>query len=530
MTPDKAKAAARAALAKLRASDPLLAFKPSVNQEAFLKSKALFRLIIGGNRSGKTTTALADLAMRARGIHPHHKWFGPIRVFCFTVGRSQAATVTGRKLFEKSEFPGEIGQFPMIPASEMDGPVGSVTYGGTSIPLFAKLKNGSEFHFGWAGQAEAAKRFQGGQWDYVHFDESSCEGQLLVEAHARTMDARADASRPGAGGIVWSATGTEADANFERFHRSCEDKDEGHALFRIGRDENPAISKKVRDQFASVLTAAESRIRNDGTATAASELAIYGRQWSDARHMRASDYVPKATDNLWACYDPGGAGSSGHNTGILLCAVGATNPRKLRHWAFILQTRLTLDDEVDMLREKLKGRPLECFVYDIAAHKTEKSGLSVKNQLREKMEAAGIVIHQGMVAGRNRHIDGIKIVREYLDPAPWQRSVEPLIEFSPSDDSGGQIIRAQMRSYRSHEAGKFQGAGGVVKKDDEAPDCVRYLCTVRPMYNPEHPCGFPRSANGSEEDHIVSVMRARSAAIAARSGAGKNRALTVSLW
>lgn len=527
MTPDKAKAA----LEKLKASDPLLALKTSPTQAAFLKSKALFRLIIGGNRSGKTTIALADLAMRARGIHPTAKWFGPIRIFCFTVGRSQAATVTGRKLFEKSEFPGALGQFPMIPANEMAGPVGTVTYGGTQIPMTAKLKNGSEFHFGWAGQAEAAKRFQGGQWDWVHFDESSCEGKLLAEAYARTMDARSDATRPGSGGIIWSATGTEADENFERFHRSCQDKSEDHGIFKIGRDENPAISKKVRDQFASVLTAAESRIRNDGTSTAASELAIYGRQWQDSRHMRVSDYTPGPTDNLWACYDPGGAGSSGHNTGILLCAINAQNPRKLRHFDFILQTRLTLDDEVDMLREKLKGRPLEGFVYDIAAHKTEKSGLSVKNQLVAKMELAGIVIHRGMIPGRNRHIDGIKIVREYLDPAPWQRNVEPLIEFSPSDASGGQVIRAQMRAYRSHEAGKYQGAGGVVKKDDEAPDCVRYLCTIRPAYNPEHPCGYARSSNGaSEEDHVAAIIRARSAAVAARANARARGTGAISLW
>lgn len=530
MNPNKVQTAARAALEKLKSSDPLLAFKPSATVAAFMKSKALFKLVLGGNRSGKTTGVLADLAMRARGIHPHAKWFGPIRIFFFTVGRSQAATVTGHKLFEKSEFPGPIGQFPMIPENELASPVGTVTYGGTAIPIFAKLKNGSELHFGWAGQSEAAKRFQGGQWDFVHFDEAACEGKLLAEAYARTLDARSDTSRPGSGGVYWSATGTEADENFERFHRKCEDRAEEHALFSIGRDENPAITKKSRDQFARLLTEPERRIRIDGTSTAAGELAIYGKQWADARHMRGADYVPGPSDNLWACYDPGGAGSSGHNTGILLCAINAVNPRKLRHFEFILQTRLTLDDEVDMLRDKLKGRPLEGFVYDIAAHKTEKSGLSVKNQLREKLEAAGIVIHRGMIPGRNRHIDGIKIVREYLDPAPWQRNVEPLIEFSPSDASGGQIIRAQMRAYRSHEAGKFQGAGGVVKKDDEAPDCVRYLCTIRPAYNPANPCGYHRSANGSEEDHAVAIMRSRSAAIAARSGARSNRTATVSLW
>jgi len=44
----------------------------------------------------------------------------------------------------------------------------------------------------------------------------------------------------------------------------------------------------------------------------------------------------------------------------------------------------------------------------------------------------------------------------------------------------------QMKAYRGKRETKFTGEGGVVKKFDEANDCIRYLCTKSPFYVKRH--------------------------------------------
>lgn len=483
LTPEK-----RRALLEFRhARDPLRHYKPGPTQLRFHQSPARFKLVTGGNRSGKTACLVTDIAWKVRGIHPYFPSYGPIRVFMFAQARAQASQVLARKLFDACEFPGDLRTRPLIP----DYAIADIGWikAGHKVPYYCKLKNGSEILFGWSGVESSWKRFQGGQYDIVTFDENSCEGSLLTEAYARVMDSRNDVSRPWGGGIYWSATGTQVDENFTNFRNDCLDERKPlHEIFRIPAGESGAATGETLAEFSAMLSDEEKEIRVHGNATLTDMLSIYGRQWADSRVMRGAgaDYIPKPTDNLWIGYDPG----VDHPTGILCAAVNKENPMKIRVVRCFVHRRQTLEFDVECIINWLAGRRLEGFVYDPSAKKTERtSGLNVKNQLELMLAKRGVEITRGFIMGRNRHKDGIAVVRSYLDPDPYNKTVEPLVEFNSSEESGCQEARRQFLKYRSYEAGKFTGVHGVVKKDDELPDCFRYLACARPAWNKDAPCG-----------------------------------------
>jgi hypothetical protein len=484
VTPEQA-----AALQKYRdARDPLLKYRPRPTQDAFHRSNARHKLLTGGNRSGKTSGGLCDVGWLARNTHPYHKWVQPVRLFMWCQSRAQGAGVVGRKLFVKSEL-SELPNFPMIPPheiAELDMP----KLGGQRVPIRCLMKNGAEILFGWSGVESSWKRAQGLELDGVCFDENACEGDLLNESLARLADARARyrETEPWRGFCMWFASGTQVDENFERFRTNCLDPEQPDwELFQIPSAERPAELKSELDNIGKSLTAEQRRIRIEGDSTATEELLIYRRQWSDARHMRAFDYEVQPTDNLWAVIDPG----VDHPTALGFFAINAANPLK-QHWVkCFLQKRLTAEEEVELVTGFLRGRILEGFIYDPAAHKTEKSGLSVKNQWAALLARRGVRMVRGMIPGRNRVTDGINRVRSYLDPNPLDSSVEPLVEFNPSEASGCQMMRQQILAYRSYEANKYQGARGVVKRGDDLVDILRYACSLTPAYNPTIGCGLP---------------------------------------
>src|SRR5436190_612634 len=106
---------AAAALKKRRDIDPCYVYEPGPTQLDFHKSDAYYRLVSGGNRSGKTSSCLIELAQLVRQIHPYKKPYGPVIALVFCISRQQATMVVQKKLFESCEFPGEIGKQPMIP-------------------------------------------------------------------------------------------------------------------------------------------------------------------------------------------------------------------------------------------------------------------------------------------------------------------------------------------------------------------------------------------------------------------------------
>jgi hypothetical protein len=108
------------------------------------------------------------------------------------------------------------------------------------------------------------------------------------------------------------------------------------------------------------------------------------------------------------------------------------------------------------------------------------------------------------------------------------------------DGPGCGLFVNQMKKYRGRPATNFTGPQGVVKKDDEAPDTLRYLISKLPYWTdrpPNHPSlikrtvtmremvdspsKMPESLSDIQAAHIRSLQR--SAELSRKFGPKKNQ-------
>lgn len=487
-TPADVTAKVQAEVARRLEQDPIRQYKPGPTQLRCYQSPVLYRMVGGPNQNGKTFHACIEAAGMARGCHPYRRDYGPTKGIILCMSRQQAAEVFTKYLINGSKLKGRADEFPMLPPHEVKR-IGWNNVG-IRVPVKIELKNGSEIFFYWTGMTDGDTRIAGMQFDWALIDEAAGTQQLLNELMMRLIVAQSDESRPGAGSILWPATGAIVNEAYDDFRTKCMDpKYQDYELFDIQRGENPALSKAMLDRMATSLGEREAQIRIEGKTTRGSDILVYGEQFDVARHVRKDDYLIQPSDNLWISYDPG----VDHPSGILCAAISRDAPRKIRCVRFFCERRMTLDYEVQFIVDWLRGRPLEGLVYDPAARKTDKlsHGESVFTQLWKKLTAAGVHVHRGLLQGRNRHKDGIAKTRQYLDPDPFNKNADPLVEMNPGENTGCPRLRYQMMKYRGNEQMAFTGVGGIHKVDDEGPDCLRYLICAMPAYNADTPCGLP---------------------------------------
>lgn len=459
-------------------------------QRDFLFSSARYRHITGGNRTGKTAIGLTDAALILRGKHPVRKFPGPVRWLFLTESRAQASQVVGRKLFEKSEFPGPMHDLPLIPEREIEKL--STLSVGLTVPYTLKMKNGSEAMFAWSGVDATWKRIQGIEFDGANLDEDAGTPELLREIYGRLLVSRGAADKPFGGMITWHATPTTGSEALRDFRNHCENPDfPDYVTFHIKAGENPAVSAEALGAFREQLGEKHFAVRGTGTKSATDLVAIYGDQWDDAKHIRKEDYVPTDDDCLWASIDPGFA----HPAGILLSCLTRDDPNQIKILEYHDVRGRSMADWLKIVADWLDGRWLDGMVLDRASYKTEYTGKSVFNQIRDLIADpnTGIKLRSPLMTGRNRHWDGISRVRQYLKP---HDRAEPLLVVNPNGLGCG-LFANQMKSYRGRASTKFTGEGGVVKKDDEGPDTCRYLITCSPTWVNNGP--NPRNHNPSRQ-------------------------------
>lgn len=491
---------AKAELERRKRCDPLQWVSPTPSQEAFLRrdtvSDAPFSLISALNRAGKSFASCLDLAWTLRGVHPYKKNYSNLTIMQFTPTRGQAVDVIGKKLFDDSEIklpegaPKEAYGKPMIPPweiSELNRPL----IAGMRVPVSCTLKNGNRLLFSWSGAADQDKRIAGRRLDAVYIDEEAGTPELFAEVAARLLDARSDKDRPGLGYFVWAYTNTRYNEAYENFMARSEQGAPGHKTFILLPGENPAVDTVQREMLAGLMTEDQANIRMRGGTDAGDLVSIYGKQWSDERHISSDPYHITPEDNLWVGYDPG----VDHPTGMVVGAINKAEPLTVHIVKVWNYKGETIERDANNLRDWLSGRKIAGFVYDTNLKNRDRGGgPSVLTRFKELLATRGIIPMAGFYQSKKNHAPGIALVRHYLDPNPDDRTLPPLLMLDPpTPENGVGILRNQILKYRGKEATKFTGAGGVVKKDDEAIDSLRYMLMVRPSYNKSWACGLMSS-------------------------------------
>lgn len=466
--------------------DPILNYKPSPTQKRCMASRARYRWIGGPNRGGKTAHVAVELAMCARRMHPTRTVTLDGTYLVLAPSREQLQDPWEKKLLKDCELRGFRGR-PLIPEWEIK----KVHYThGAGAPTIKQIemKNGHIIRFAVSKDVDSWKRQQGKAVLGIFPDESEANVQLMNEWYARLLDANDDPEinkQAGGGMILWGATQTTANPALGEFVRLCESLEpetNDWEAFRISPDE-AVVGREERERLKVAFSDEDYDVRMMGKAGFADRLLIYGKQWNDAVHVREADYEPEESDNLYVAYDPGGAGKESHDTGIMFAAVNKEQPMKLHIWQYLRLNRTTLGYDLKRIAHILRGRAIEAFIPDPNTDRADKgTGRTLWQQIREAMSVEKIHSHRGLIHVLGRHDPGIARTRKYLDDGN--------IDFSPSKATGCPFARQQIVGYRSFEPDIFQGARGVVKVDDEAPDCLRYIVMAKPRWM-NRACGRP---------------------------------------
>lgn len=556
---------ALALIEQRRRQNPLTYFEPSATQKAYLTRTCRYSVLNGPTRGGKTAGNAVDLAQVATRTHATKSVHCVNGIYLvFATSREAIRDNWYGKLRIASKLMGPASEFPLIADHMLMQPLsrGERFSGGGGDRTIKEIvlrhpddpnKPGHRIIFNVSGDAHVWKRMEGKDRVLgVYFDEAAGTHELLTECFRRVLESNSHPgikAEAGGGFISWSATETKINDAFIAFIDKCMDPAyQEYELFKIGANENIAIDKDERAKMAQNMSADDYKVSMLNQGRAYDKYAIYGQQWNDLRHVRSSDYEIQPEDNLWVCYDPG----YDHNTGLCVAVINQRSPYKLRFVKFWCHPKTTISQDIDHLRRWLRGRAIEAFCYDPACHKTEKgSGKQLVTIIREELARANITCYRGLRMPYNSHEPGIYAVRRYLDPVPGNLAAEALIELNPSQGSGCQRARQQLVMYRSHEEGRYTGPHGVVKKDDEFPDLVRYLVQATgrgPWHSGEapsvvSPCWVKRPPNlpkwedggeavvplrvdplsFSEEERLAAERRRRSTLAAALRGRGARR-------
>lgn len=519
LTPEQAKVL----LAEMQSADPCRRFIHELaasTQKQILASKATYTLVSSSNQGGKTTTAVVDCAAVLRGVHPHKAWFGPISVLIIVPSRAQASGIWGKRLLDASDIRHvvttpmgksvDLAQLPLIPSNEIEQITWAYSPQG-KYPGYCKLKNGSEFRIFLSGDPNGWKRVQGFPYDAIYRDEAVGNQSLGEELMPRLSAAQTSVQkglRPWGGTVMWVATATLVNDEFEQFMDRCKKGVAGHQLFWIAPSENPAVSMEVRDSMRSTMSAEAASIRLDGFSGAMDEVVIFRHQLDKARHILQVPYEPKPEDNIWVAWDPGWD----HPFGLVFAATTPDAPMQLKIWRAEFGRKMTLDAIANRIATVLDGRMAEAFVFDPAAKKTEHSrGMSLSGQMEQLLTQMGVKSYRGVLFGRNRYEDTLPHMMRYLDPDPEDRTVAPLIVLNPEvtdleDDlnqsNGCGRVWEQLSKYRKREGATAAARGyNIHKHDDEAVDLLRYLASRSPVWCKRDP-NYRRSHH-VESAHLV---------------------------
>lgn len=484
-------------------------YEPMPHQLSFHKSQAPERILLGGNRCGKTLATAMELTWAVLGMHPYID-YPKENGRAIVVGKDlgQLAQVFWRKLtrreptfrmitdletgkwrayrpYDPSDMLRKKDSKPMLRLIP-ERYIKKVAWEDKArdVPSMIQLTNGWEILF----RSGVGKPPQGLDVDLVLFDEEIPDSSWYGEMAARLLDRN--------GRFIWGATPQAGTDQLYALHeRAIDEAGKEFPLceeFKVTLHENQFLTSQQRAQLIAKYADSpeDTRVRIEGDFLSTSFL-VYPN-WSIYRHGFPWFQIPDDWMRL-AVFDPGFA-----NFAMLLFAVPpprCVHETKTRDGQplVVKGDHVYLYDELflkhsdiktigEACRQKMSGQNFEVFIIDKHhSIKHETSGKRIELQYEEQFIEHGLrsnISGSGFIYGNDDVIAGVERVRSWL----WERNGAPpklrvLHGIAP-------WFEREMKRYMNLKV------GGKVKtpikpdqtKNNHTMDALRYAVCYDPKY------------------------------------------------
>lgn len=259
------------ALAQAAKKPNILNYVPnSPIHEAFHKSDKLGRLLVGGNRSGKSVAGCVEAIRRATGRHPYYKTHGiPTDGRIVTVDRDNGIEHIIKPLLKQWTPPSELVN-------------GSWEDSFSGVKKMMTFANGSTIDI--KTHQQDIDAFAGVPRHWIWFDEE-CPQAVFNECRLRLVDYNG----------VWWMTMTPVIGHYWIFDRFISTKNVNVEMFEVNISDNPHLNKEALEALQDDLSDDEKSIRQDGTFIPHGGIIL--REFNPEKHVvHNQDIVPRGWD------------------------------------------------------------------------------------------------------------------------------------------------------------------------------------------------------------------------------------------
>lgn len=459
----------------------ILGYTPHHKQLLFHMATDHIRCYIGGNRSGKTYSAVVEDIWWCSKTHPYKKMPpGPVRGRVVAVDFKDGVDQILVPLFKSL----------MVPSMLVNGNWEDSYSDSKHLLTFS---NGSFIEF--MSYEQSVEKFAGTSRHFVHYDEEPPK-DIYNECQARLVDTEGDSwiSMTPINGATWVF-----DDLYEPAVESPDKKiiieatmDIGQVfsseefeitVIEVGMNENPHISEKARNRFLKSLTDDDERkARSKGTF-----LTLGGKvfkTFSVETHEHTDIVIPRQLQlQGWQIYTSVDHGWANPTAWLWHAVAPAHLGGRIITFGEHYKSEMTISEHAQVvnLKEQTWGLDVDEIMRtgDPAMHQTSAhTGTSAVTEYAKY----GIAIGTSNVS-RDRDI-GIKIMQEYLKVP---KNGQPLWKITSDCPNFirelKKLKKATHATSRSRTINNLQE--GIVKKDDHAFDSAKYFATFLPELAPE---------------------------------------------
>ncbi|QDP62400.1 MAG: putative terminase large subunit [Prokaryotic dsDNA virus sp.] len=243
-------------LERRRATNQLKHYKPYPYQVKFHNTVAQQRLLMAGNRVGKSWSGAMELAIHLTGLYPDW-WEGkrftrPIRAWAGGASNETTRDICQKELLGQPDDPSARGT-GSIPLNLIGDTVRKAGVPNALNSCVVRHTTGGYSRLAFKAYEMGKEKWMGESLDVIWLDEEP-PAQIYTQSLTRTADR---------GGIVYM-TFTPENGMTETVAQYINDIRDGQALVQATWDDAPHMTKKVRDQILAALPPHERKMREQG--------------------------------------------------------------------------------------------------------------------------------------------------------------------------------------------------------------------------------------------------------------------------